>query len=286
MQLFVVTQVFKMTGKKCCDSKEINGRVDKLSQDFNRGIAALKEEFLQFTSSLAARSGISQQVTPGDEFLNTLNLFQESINKSLNAIVSDVDKIKKSLDDVSREQVYLAMEHNRDALVLHGVIENNSPENKDLYSLVINLFQEKMGIDIKKFNIHRCYRLGKQNYATDKPRPVVVYFCQRWARQLVFGNKKRLKGTRMLITELLTTANLQLFKRARLLKKKAAWTFGGRIYVQHNGVRRMIASEADLREMAVGVSGGSKGASGFEAPSDLQVVNISNTSTEEDEVKF
>lgn len=88
--------------------------------------------------------------------------------------------------------------------------------------------------------------MGRKNSTKNKPRPLVLQFYRRWTRDTVFTNKKQLKGTRIVITELLTPENLQLFKKAREIFNQQAWTYNGFVYVETSGQRKLIKCDGDL----------------------------------------
>lgn len=93
--------------------------------------------------------------------------------------------------------------------------------------------------------------MGKKNNNTKKPRPIAVEFCQRWMRDSIYSNKKKLKGTNILITEKLTQPTLKLFLLVKGIKGKQCWTSGGRIYFLEGNVKKEIRNEEDVKNITV-----------------------------------
>ena len=148
--------------------------------------------------------------------------------------------MKKEMEEQSHSINRLELKRNQNIIIIHGVKENNS----DIYENVINLFSMNFNITVKKADLNMCYRLG-QKANSKKPRPIVVDFIHRWTRDQIFFSKKKLKGTKMIITEMLTYKILALFKEINQVMGNSAWTMNGLIIVLHNGRKITIKSESD-----------------------------------------
>lgn len=230
-----------MTGKSAPNLKDVNARVEKLASDFNSGLSMLQEEFSKLKNSYTSAGAEKQP-----DFLEKLKSFQEKISTSLGDLIKDVGNLKAISNTLQLRVQSMEMKHNSNFVILHGIPE----QNPDIFSTAIKLFSEKLNIKLDKSELSFCYRLGKKPPTGTRPRPIVVQFCRRWARDSIFNNKKRLKGSGIIITEMLTSENLTLFKKARELFSKSAWTFNGLVYVEISGNRRLIKSESDLGDAA------------------------------------
>ena len=93
---------------------------------------------------------------------------------------------------------------------MHG-IEEESNENTD--QRVIEVLCESMGETISIQDIDRTHRLpGKK--PNGKSRPVIVKFVRYNTKDLIFkNNKKRIKGSRISITENLTVKRMKNYKQ-------------------------------------------------------------------------
>ena len=138
----------------------------------------------------------------------------------------------------------------RNCLVMHGV-----PNDVNAEHAVLDLCNNKLGIAIGPECIDRTHRLGTADATVRKdgarPQPIIVKFTSYRARQDVFMAKRRLKGTKVVITENLTRRRIDLLNRAKGLQSvNAAWTSDGRIIcLLGNGRKVTINSEQDLRNI-------------------------------------
>lgn len=218
--------------------KELNTRVEQLAELFEKGFNELKSCHTQDSDSDAQVDKTKCQLD------NKLKNFEELITSSLQNIKSDIIKMKKEMEEQVHSINRLELKRNQNILIIHGVKENNS----DLYEDIINLFSMNFNITVKKADLNVCYRLG-QKADGKKPRPIVVDFIHRWARDQIFFSKKKLKGTKMIITEMLTHKILALFKEVNQVMGNSAWTMNGLIIVLHNGRKIAIKSESHWLEI-------------------------------------
>ena len=92
----------------------------------------------------------------------------------------------------------------------HGVDESNDENTNEI--LVKPFSEELVGVEVKEDDPHRSHRLGKPKIKDNKPRPIIVKFARYAVRTKIFMNKTKLKGKRMLVTESLTSSQMQLKK--------------------------------------------------------------------------
>lgn len=229
-----------MTGKGVSTVKELSLRVDKLADEFQKGLQEFKKEFLSAKSVESSSASLTDS-----DFMVKFNKFEKFINDSICNLRSDVQEMKNDVSNLSRKQSNYELHRNSNFIIIHGL----KNDNEDIYKSVLNLFS-KMGNPMNKNDLNHCFRLkSKKHTKTDKPRPIVVQFCCHWNRNLVFYNKKQLKGSSVLITEMLTNTNLVIYKRARELFGKSAWSSGGKVYVQSDGHKNEIKCLEDLAEL-------------------------------------
>lgn len=224
--------------------KFLNARVDALSKQFGDGISVLRAEFSNLKQTPITITGDCDNNL---EFLNKLNSFQETITSSLQELKKETCDVRLELSKVRKDITKMELQKNVNTLIIHGLKEE---EHENINETVVSFFQQKLKLQINKNQINFCYRLGKKEakHKSAKSRPISVRFVSRWVRNLVFTNKKLLKGTKMLITELLTVENLNLYKKAcDIYDKNNVWTYNGLVYTKNaSGARELIRDEQSL----------------------------------------
>jgi len=226
--------------------KDISARVDQLSMDLNGGLQILREEFVKLKN--AQQEAIIPDQSENSDFIARLNSFQDTINSSLSNLVEEMSAMKEELANIHGKENKMETRQNENSIIIHGLI----PESNDLYPTILKFFADKLNINnLSKSDIYYCYLLRKKTSPAaarqiHKQSPVVVQFVTRWARNLVFFKKKLLKGSKFLITELLTVNTLVLFKKAREIFKNSSWTLNGVIYISSADGKKVIKSDRDL----------------------------------------
>ena len=107
---------------------------------------------------------------------------------------------------------------------------------------------------VKPHNIDRSHRLGFRSETTTatgsppKPRPVIVKLTSYESRKAIFNNKRKLKGTRYVVTENLTKRRAELLRKARMIDGiTSTWTIDGRIVcLLANGRKVTVQTDSDL----------------------------------------
>lgn len=232
-----------MTNKTNLTVKDVNSRVEKLAADFQKTLQEFKSEFYTVKS------------TPlGDtysEFLTKFEAFEKIINSSLDDIKSDLNNLKDRTEDLKNKYEDYELKSGSNYIVIHGLEEGG----QDIYAKVIDLINSKFNINIKKSDINQCYRFRRNSKVKNgRPRPLAVQFCCRWMRDLVFYNKKCLKGSGIIFTEMLAVDVLKLFKKARELMGNSAWTSRGYVYISRGNGKVLIKTSADLETYQEGTA--------------------------------
>ena len=76
---------------------------------------------------------------------------------------------------------------------------------------------------------------------------IIVKFCRRDIRNMLFYKKRELKGTGVSFSEHLTPANLELYKEAQKLEGATTWTSQCKIFVKFGeGNKKMISCMRDI----------------------------------------
>ena len=149
-------------------------------------------------------------------------------------------------DDSDAQEQY----SRRNCLLVHGIPEDQT----DTTDAVLLLCNSQLGLDLNRDNIDRSHRLGFRSETTTaagsppKPRPVIVKLTSYESRKAIFNNKRKLKGTRYVVTENLTKRRAELLRKARMIDGiTSTWTIDGRIVcLLANGRKVTVQTDSDL----------------------------------------
>lgn len=92
----------------------------------------------------------------------------------------------------------------------------------------------KLQLNLKTEDLHVCHRLGYRGSVSH--RPVIIKFNNPTVRQAVLEHRRLLKDTKTFISEDLTRARYNVFKRCRKkLNKENVWILNGNNYFKITG---------------------------------------------------
>lgn len=160
---------------------------------------------------------------------------------ALHARAADAQQQSKMLQN---EIDHLEQYSRRNSLIFHGIPEIE----KDTNDAVMKICKTTLGLKINRQWIDRSHRLGKPG---EKPRPVIVKLVSYGPRNEIFTAKRKLKGTRIVITESLTKRRSDLLKKARATENvTSTWTIDGRVVcLLANGRKVSCINEQELKTM-------------------------------------
>lgn len=164
-----------------------------------------------------------------DMVLSVLRLLQEQVA----SLACQVDEI----DCQSR----------RNALVFTGVKEQ---DDEVPAATISGIIVTKMGFaEFDQSMIHHCIRIGAKN--PKRPRPILVRLVSISAKASVWGRKKQLKSSGMVVSEFLTKSRQDNYARARRhFGMNACWSMNGAVFVKlPDNTRVQIVSAAQLDEL-------------------------------------
>ena len=127
-------------------------------------------------------------------------------------------------------------------------------KKEDTDKIVIDIAEKWLDIQLDIGKIDRTHRL-KVKGLQGMPRPIMVKFCNYHDRESMYRAKRKLKGTKITITEHLTKhltrRRYNLFKFAKdAFGIRNVWTLDGKIFtnkgVDAEGRRYLIQSESDI----------------------------------------
>uniref|UniRef100_A0A6P7F3X2 Uncharacterized protein LOC114326270 n=1 Tax=Diabrotica virgifera virgifera TaxID=50390 RepID=A0A6P7F3X2_DIAVI len=212
----------------------LNDRIAKLETFLKKGLSDIKSQI-----SPAAPSEIESSLLSG-----TINDFETKFLAEINLVKSELTKLQSLIDNQQKDIEIIKKDKRSKILVLNGIEEK---EKEDIYDVVVKLIQQKFKIPINTNNIDNCYRMGKKRPHNKKPRPVALKFVNKWMKIQVFGAKKGLKGSGIVISEMLSQENRELYLKVKeSVGARNCWTFEGNIYTLVNNTKTLIKTISDL----------------------------------------
>lgn len=192
------------------------------------GMVAKVDEFANFKSKICEKvGGLEKSVA----FLSDKFDGQTLEIAALKDQVTELNKLKESHGKLLL-QVDANEQHSRnECLLLHGVTEEEGEDSSAAATKFINVVKEKIGIELQPLDVKRAHRLGPAREG--KTRPIIARFDRMPLRNNVFANKRKLKGTRLVISENLTKFRMGKLKEARdQYGNENVWTVEGHIKVK------------------------------------------------------
>lgn len=166
-----------------------------------------------------------------------LSAVTEMVTEKLKHQVAEINACKSELVSLEERmsRIETVMDEQGQYSRLNNIRVYGVPEipHEDTCELFINLCREKLNINIANNEIDLCHRLaGREGTA----RPIIVRLCSRNLKNKIFYQKKKFKGTRILMTEDLTRVRIERFKNlVKYFSNKNVFTSNGVICVKHNG---------------------------------------------------
>ena len=231
----------------------------KISTQVDEAVTKMKEEqaFIQHDATISSDKldAIKQDVYAGLslDLSSLVDKTLESYNKRISLIESSLTTLGSSMKDLESSfkpiQSNLARLNDRfeqqalsNQIIVFGVKEDPPIENTE--SQFMSLCAVKFpGIPITQSDVVSAKRIGKPSA---KPRPIVVEFCNLRIRQLLLRQKKDLKGSGTLFSEMLTKPRLQLLSYAKSkLGLRNVWSSKGDILYKTQSGRVVKFSDQD-----------------------------------------
>lgn len=211
-------------------------------------------------------AGTVSQVMLQDSFLDKL---VDKLSTKIEAIVlrcmaplkAQVDSLVRELANLQSHVVTVQEDNKfrtdeleqyqrRNNLRVFGVPETTG---EDTDTVLVNLFKEKLDVDVEVNRLDRSHRVGPKQKpgsrdATPRHRPIIIRFMSYQDRRRVFSAKRKLKGTGVSIREDLTKTRQELLSRAaELFGRERTWTLDGRVmWLDDQGKKGMATRFPDL----------------------------------------
>ena len=176
----------------------------------------------------------------------SLNVELNNLQDECNALKTEIKTLKKNNDDLEQRG-------RNDCLVLHGYEEAVDENTETIICAVIG---NELGISLTENDIKNSHRLGpprtqrSTRTSTVLPRPIIFRLMYFRKRIEIYGNKRKLKGKKLVITENLTSSRYKVYKAAMEKFGKAnVWTKEGRIIMKLNNKVHSFTTMDEVEEL-------------------------------------
>ena len=155
--------------------------IDKLREDFNRGLKELKDTQTTFRTDLTA---VQTKLNEKEDELKTVKMELSSYKSQLSEVKKVTFRQGHMLKECQDKIETLHRQTTRDKLRIEGI-----KDNKELsaYTLVDQFFKNKLKIE-QKVELSDAYKTGRGSYKT-----IVIQLQRVRDRGLIFGHVKNLK---------------------------------------------------------------------------------------------
>lgn len=218
------------------------------------GLTKQQEEDIRTVSKKVFQDGLTDQTFMNsfadklaDMVFSKLSDKIECLNNKIVELNGTVDKVSKINTQLVSRVEELEQKIKLSQLRMYGVKEK---KGENITDVVNNLLEEKGIVEQKgDIQIVSCYRIGTVKSGSKKPRPVILKFSAEYQRNIVFYNKKKLKGSKITLTEDLTKPRYNLLLKAKEeIGKENVWSQDGNICIKFNGQKHVIKTELELQE--------------------------------------
>nr|CAI5835546.1 unnamed protein product [Callosobruchus analis] len=135
-----------------------------------------------------------------------LKYLTEKLNELENSIKSSLEEVKKEMReflDTQKKRI------NENGVAFFGIQEGDT---RVLPETIAKFITSKFDVEVTVADINYCYRMGAISTSSranrsKRPRPVAVFFVNRWLRDRVFYAKSVLKGSGVVLCELLSNSD-------------------------------------------------------------------------------
>ena len=208
-----------------------------------------------------------------EQKLGTLHDLEVSIDEKIEQLKESqqtIENNKVKVAELTRDLDDLQQYSRRNNIRVFGIPEKPDEETDALVCSIA----ERIGVGITTQDIDRSHRVGRRepqpsqprppSYASaarsnqstqNPPRPIIVKFISHKAKLAFIRNRRKLKGSKVVVAEDLTKKKATLLSQtSRNEKVSTAWTTDGRIFAMiktTNGreMRKLITSEETLSNL-------------------------------------
>ena len=205
-----------------------------------------------------------------EDSLMELRLQLDALEGELFEVKAVLEKTTSELNEVKKSNSLLKEQLNENKHVTHVLNSNvndleqysrrnnvrifgiKDPNPKETYqqteNIVLNVLNTKLGMKISSGDIDIAHRIGR--FQRDGNRAIIVKFSSRKCKYAVIYNRKRLKGSPIVISEDLTSTNHRRLQKIKELHSVTqAWTSEGKIFAKsQDGLIALVKSTVQINE--------------------------------------
>ena len=220
----------------------IQEEIGKLSKSLNTKLSVLEHAI---DSVREGQTSIVHSLSFLNEKFEEMKVKTEKIEKDNKDLQEQNVRLEKKLAELSTQLNDLDQYHRRVNLEVSGIPEQRG-ENPEQVVLSI---AKHISPDLSASDFDVVHRLGSKRTDDNRPRPIIVRFTTRRARNAMYDGRRKLKtfssrdlgfnsDGKIYINENLISSTKELLKDVNKARRDAGykflWTQNGRIYVRKN----------------------------------------------------
>ena len=223
MEMRHLKKVEKMESEHRAKMEQVEGRISEIEETQQYRMQTVEDSIQKMKESHTRRI---EQLEGQIHSLSCENIALKKQNESNEEQSENLLWNTENIASVLEDQIQYSR---RNCLVVSGIAEQRG-ENTD--EIIKSFAAEKLGIELDHTDIDRSHRLGKKQVG--KPRGIIVKFVRYNVRHKFLKERRKLRGQKMGIQELLTPYTEHLLGKAKDLSQKApwlkkVWTWDGRV---------------------------------------------------------
>lgn len=204
---------------------------DMVTQDqLRNGLEAITYTFRQENSSL--KKTVTKLEEENDDLRERMTSLETLVGKHsdrLDHVKYKSTKAIELIDDLEQ--------HGRaNSIRIYGISDTGKNEGpKQTIQLLLPFFSQKLGINLEKYDIDTCHRLGPHSESQEHPRGIICKFVRRIDKDTIIKARRQLIGSGFVIKEDLTTKRRDFLGKTANDKDKVkkAWSSNGRIVAEY-----------------------------------------------------
>ena len=207
------------SGGQVLDQLSVNLETVKNDETIPKWTSVLIDSFKVLTNEIKYLGQLVNRVHELEQF----KAISETVTSRLQ---EEIIKLKSKIDDQEQRSRNMC-------LLVHGIDEKDDEDTDDI---VVKLVTDDLGVEISEYDIVRSHRLGpkrniiKTRSTKNNTRPIIFRLAKWSTRYAIYSNKRKLKGSKISISENLTAQRYERYKAAiELYGKGNCWTSEGRI---------------------------------------------------------
>ena len=197
---------------------------------------------------------LQQEILQGRLFEMETKLDQQekeisSLRESKKSVDFELTQEKRRYQTLSNSLNDLEQYSRRNNIRIFGVTDNKKDETlHETENVVRNLLRNKLNLNFGPEDFEICHRIGR--YTAGANRAIIVKFLYRKSRVLTISERKKLKGSGIIISEDLTHKNVKRLQDIKALScVESCWSRDGRLYAKNSrGTIKEVKPDDQLSE--------------------------------------